>query len=410
MDFGMSGYIKKALAKYSHDKPSRPQQAPYPVVPRKYGAVAQDPIPLDESPEATDTEKKRIQQVVGTILYYARAVDMTLLAALSSIASEQTKATKQTMTKLKHMLDYLATHQDATMRFYASDMILNIHSDASYLSEPQGKSRAAGHFFLGWTPRDGEPIRLNGSFFTLCSILKFVAASAAEAELGALFLNMREGRIFRLALEELGHHQPPTPIHCDNATTAGIVNGTIRQQRSRMFQMRYFYACDQVDKNYFNVYWHPGAENLGDYASKHHEPAHHKLVRPIYLHEDNSPRQLTRALTPQQVRAMGVGKLSSNRGKKSGPPKLPSPRAKPCTRTAVAANVLGPTKTPTDSRAPPERIQAQVRRVFGNNRRRRESCIGLRGCVGNKVGGRGCPPKWPSLAHMIPGGRPVHPN
>ena len=100
------------------------------------------------------------------------------------------------MAKLKHMLDYLAMHPDATVRFYASDMILNIHSDASYLSEPGGKSRAAGHFFLGWIPHDGEPIRLNGAFFTLCTILKFVAASAAEAELGALFLNMREGRVF----------------------------------------------------------------------------------------------------------------------------------------------------------------------------------------------------------------------
>ena len=317
LDIGMPGYIKKALAKYKHEAPRKPQHSPYPVVPRKYGAAAQDPIPPDESPKLEEGDRRRIQQVVGTILYYARAVDMTVLAALSSIASQQSKATEGTMAQLKHMLDYLATHPDATVRFHASDMILNIHSDASYLSEPGGKSRAAGHFFLGWIPRDGEPIRLNGAFFTLCSILKFVAASAAEAELGALFLNMREGRIFRLALEELGHPQPPTPIHCDNATAAGIVNGTIRRQRSRMFEMRYFYACDQVDKKYFLVYWHPGAENLGDYASKHHEAAHHKLVRPIYLHETNSPRVLVRALTPQQVRALGVGKTPSRRGRSS---------------------------------------------------------------------------------------------
>ena len=71
-------------------------------------------------------------------------------------------------------------------------MILNIHSDASYMSEPGARSRAAGYFFLGWMPRKGEPICLNGAFFCLSAILKFVAASAAEAELGALFLNMRE--------------------------------------------------------------------------------------------------------------------------------------------------------------------------------------------------------------------------
>jgi hypothetical protein len=48
----------------------------------------------------------------------------------------------------------------------------------------------------------------------------------SKAELGALFLNCKEGMIFRLALEELGHPQPKTPIHCNNATTVGIKMAT----------------------------------------------------------------------------------------------------------------------------------------------------------------------------------------
>jgi len=55
-------------------------------------------------------------------------------------------------------------------------------------------------------------------------------ASAAEAELGALFLNCKEGKILRLVLQELGHQQPLTPIHCDNATAAGITNDTVKKQ------------------------------------------------------------------------------------------------------------------------------------------------------------------------------------
>ena len=94
------------------------------------------------------------------------------------------------------MMDYFVTNPDAKIRFYALDMVLNIHSEASYLSESKGRSQAAGHFFIGWIPKNGEPIHLNGAFFTLCFILKFVATSAAEAELGVLFINMREGRIF----------------------------------------------------------------------------------------------------------------------------------------------------------------------------------------------------------------------
>ena len=62
----------------------------------------------------------------------------------------------------------------------------------------------------------------------MCSVLKSVASLAAEAELGAPFLNIKEGRILRLTLNEMGHPQPPTPIHCDNATAVGIANKSVK--------------------------------------------------------------------------------------------------------------------------------------------------------------------------------------
>ena len=111
------------------------------------------------------------------------------LMVLSTIASEQTKGTERTLEKAYQVLDYLATHPNTVVRFRASDMVMNIHPDVSYLSEPKAHSRACGHFFVGALPKDGDPIKLNGAFHTLCSILRFVVASAAEAELGALFLN-----------------------------------------------------------------------------------------------------------------------------------------------------------------------------------------------------------------------------
>ena len=93
---------------------------------------------------------------------------MTVLMALSSIASEQTKGTERTLEKAFQVLDYLATHTNAVVRFRASDMVMNIHSDASYLSKLEAKSRACGHFFMGALPKDGDPIKLNGIFHTLC--------------------------------------------------------------------------------------------------------------------------------------------------------------------------------------------------------------------------------------------------
>ena len=60
---------------------------------------------------------------------------MTVLMALSSIAIEQTKSTETTMDRCIQILDYLASNSEAKIRFYASDMVMNIHSNASYLSE-----------------------------------------------------------------------------------------------------------------------------------------------------------------------------------------------------------------------------------------------------------------------------------
>ena len=193
----MPGYITNLLQKYKHKIPTKPQHCPYTPALKQYGTEAQALLPVDTSPKLFNDEIKEIQQIVGNMLYYAWAVVITVLMALSSIASKQTRGTKNTMAKAKQLLDdYLATHPDATIRFQASAMILNVHSDASYLSEKEAHSRTCGHFFMGWSPKDGDPIKLNGAFFTLCTILRFIVALVAEAELGALFLNCKEVMIF----------------------------------------------------------------------------------------------------------------------------------------------------------------------------------------------------------------------
>jgi hypothetical protein len=111
------------------------------------------------------------------------------------IAVEQTKVTKQTMGQCIDLLNYLTSNQDAKVHFHASDMVMNIHSDESYLSEIKARSRACGHFFMGWMPKNGEPIQINGAFYVNTTILRFVMASAAEAELRALFHNCQDGII-----------------------------------------------------------------------------------------------------------------------------------------------------------------------------------------------------------------------
>ena len=155
LDISMPQYAAKVLQRFDHKKPNRPQHSPYLPEPRKFGQDAQDPLPEDTSERVDEKRILRIQQVVGAVLYYARAVDLTHLAGLSSIASAQNEATVNTELRVEVLLDYLSTHPDATLRYWASDMILNIHSDASYLSEAKAKSQVAGYYFMGLVPKNG---------------------------------------------------------------------------------------------------------------------------------------------------------------------------------------------------------------------------------------------------------------
>ena len=153
----------------------------------------------------------------------------------------------------------MATHPDAKIRFKASDMILNVHSDASYLSAPKARGRAGGYFFLGKMPKDNMPIWLNGDIHINCTTLKLVAASAAKAKLVALFHNAQMAKVIRLILEELGNKQPPTPIPVDNTTTVGIINNTIKRQKSRSMEMRYFLLIDsKAQLQFFSLPAWPG--------------------------------------------------------------------------------------------------------------------------------------------------------
>jgi hypothetical protein len=110
----------------------------------------------------------------------------------------------------------------------------------------------------------------------LFTLLKFVASSAAEAELGALFLNAKEAKIMRLMLHESGHPQPPTLIHIDNSITVRIVNNTIKRQKLRSMEMRYFWLLDGAVQKQFAFSHHPGTEILADYPNKAHTSPHHR--------------------------------------------------------------------------------------------------------------------------------------
>jgi hypothetical protein len=195
-----------------------------------------------------------------------------MLTALSAIALAQAEPTEETMTHCKQFLDYTATHQDAIITYKKSDMVLVIHSDATYLSKPKACSQAGGHFFLSSGIADSIN---NGAVLNLAQLIKAVMSSAAEAELGALYINVCKAVPQCRTLDEMGHKQTPIPIQTNNTTAIGIVNNNIQPRQSKAMDMHFYWLRCHKTQNQFRFFWHPGPTNKADYWTKHHCAAHH---------------------------------------------------------------------------------------------------------------------------------------
>jgi hypothetical protein len=97
VDISMPGYIKKKLQEYRHVQLKHTQTCPYLPAPKQFGTEAQAPLSTNVSPCLNKKGIHNMQCIVGSILHYARAIDMTVLMALGTIASEQMAATEQTL-------------------------------------------------------------------------------------------------------------------------------------------------------------------------------------------------------------------------------------------------------------------------------------------------------------------------
>ena len=143
--------------------------------------------------------------------------------------------------------------------FNASKMTLAIHSDAGYANEKKSRSRAGGHFFLS---SDENFPPNNSAILTIATIIKAVMSSAAEAELGALYINAKEAVYLRQILDEMNHPQPRTPMQTDNTTAEGVINKKIQPKRTKAMDMRFHWLRDREAQGQFKIYWRPGKTNL----------------------------------------------------------------------------------------------------------------------------------------------------
>ena len=133
------------------------------------------------------------------------------------------------------------------------------------------------------TPPTTSP-RINGPIHSISRIMSNVMGSAAEAEIGAAYINGQEAVPIRTLLRKLGQQQPATPIQVDNSTADGFANDTIKQKLSKAIDMRFYWIRDRTSQGQFLIYCQTDITNLGDYRTKHHSPTHHQLMQPTYLH------------------------------------------------------------------------------------------------------------------------------
>ena len=135
----MPKYVAKQLARYSQPLPRRPQHWPYKPNLVNYG---KNQMIFCTKKKASFLRKKQRNMFnkLTVATYFMRAL-FFLALALSTIASDQANLTQTSMKRVHQLLDYMAMHPKAVIRYYTSDMILNVHSDLSYLSAGKGRSR-----------------------------------------------------------------------------------------------------------------------------------------------------------------------------------------------------------------------------------------------------------------------------
>ena len=273
------GYIADLLLKEGHERPASPQLSPHRHREIIYGAKHQHSPDPDDSPALDDAGIKRVQRIVGGLLYYGRAVDNKLLVTLSAIGSQQAAATEHTNEAVAQLLDYVATYPADGVIYRASEMVVAAHADAGFNNESRSRSRAGAHIFL--SENDARP-SWNGAILTIAAIMKNVVTSAAEAELSALFECAKAMVPLRQALTEMGWPQPPSPLQTDNSTADGVVNNTIVPKKLKSMDLRLHWLRCREAQGQFRFYWDKGTNNWGDYHSKHHPPIHHESQRPLH--------------------------------------------------------------------------------------------------------------------------------
>jgi hypothetical protein len=255
----------------------KPAASPSLYVPLHYGSSDPQRPTSDSSPPATPAQKQEAQIVIGYLLYYGRCVDGRVLPAACALASVLTTAMQRTMLDLERLLGFVAAHRDGRKIFRPSDMLLDILTDASYLSWPKAGSADGSfhHLARGHDPDFNAPISVHSTGIPIvCSLVQ-------EAEYSGTFAAAKIGTGERQVLEDLGYPQPPTVIHRDNEVAVGLAQKSVKQKLAKSCDMRLHWLQDRMAQRQFIVRHIPGAINVADFFTKLLPVHRHTFLAPF---------------------------------------------------------------------------------------------------------------------------------
>ena len=271
------GYIAALLLRL---RPLGVKPATTPAIyhPPLYGSSTPQSASTDSSPLASLQQRKELEIAVGYLLYYGRCVDGRVLPATCALASALTTATLNTMADLERLLGYASMHPNGMKVFRPSSMILDVFTDASYLSRPKAGSVAGSFHHLA---RVHDPDFINAPISVHSTRIPVVCSSVQEAEHAGTFAAAKIADGERQVLSDFGYPQPPTMIHCDNEVAVGLANRSITPKLSKSCDMRFNWVQDRVAQLQYKVTHVKGLRNVSDFFTKSLPFIRHKVLAPF---------------------------------------------------------------------------------------------------------------------------------
>ncbi len=145
------------------------------------------------------------------------------------------------------------------LTYHVSDIVLAMHSNASYQTKPKARNCVDSHFFCA---NNAKHPSNNSAVITIVQIMKVVMTLATEAKVSALYINACEAIPVKETLKEMGQPPPQMPIQMENLLVIAVNTKKMASGCLKSMKIRFWWLQDQEAKA--KKFLHPRNFNLGE--------------------------------------------------------------------------------------------------------------------------------------------------